>query len=118
MVRYPAPLKPGDRIGVTAPSSGVAPHLVPRFDACVASLRQQGYDVLVGQCLDGETHVSATKEERATERWAGAPEGRERGAEGTGLAKTCAGLVPRLGQNSKKGYFSNLKYFSYLVFKS
>src|SRR5689334_16320552 len=67
MVRYPAPLKPGDRIGVTAPSSGVAPHLMPRFDACVASLREQGYDVVVGQCLDGATHISAPKEERATE---------------------------------------------------
>ena len=67
MVRYPAPLKPGDRIGVTAPSSGVAPRLLPRFEACLTSLRKQGYDVVVGQCVDGDSHISATKEERATE---------------------------------------------------
>ena len=67
MVRYPAPLKPGDRIGVTAPSSGVAPRLLPRFEACLTSLREQGYDVVVGQCVDGDSHISATKEERAAE---------------------------------------------------
>ncbi len=54
MARYPVPLKPGDRIGITAPSSGVAPHLMPRFEACLASLREQGYDVVVGRCLDGD----------------------------------------------------------------
>ena len=59
MARYPAPLKPGDRIGITAPSSGVAPHLMPRFEACVASLREQGYDVVVGRCLDGDDATSA-----------------------------------------------------------
>ncbi|MET1058030.1 MAG: S66 peptidase family protein [Nocardioides sp.] len=67
MVDFPLPLKPGDRIGITAPSSGVAPALVPRLDACVTALREQGYDVVVGQCMDGAGHVSATREERATE---------------------------------------------------
>ncbi len=65
MPRYPAPLRPGDRIGVTAPSSGVAADLMPRFEVCVASLRDQGYDVEVGGCLDGTTHISGTREERA-----------------------------------------------------
>src|SRR3954468_4401702 len=67
MVRYPAPLKPGDRIGVTAPSSGVAPRLLPRFEVCLTSLREQGYDVVVGRCVDGDSHISATRDERATE---------------------------------------------------
>jgi muramoyltetrapeptide carboxypeptidase LdcA involved in peptidoglycan recycling len=67
MPRYPAPLRPGDRIGITAPSSGVAADLVPRFEVCVASLRDQGYDVEVGRCLDGATHISGTREERAAE---------------------------------------------------
>ncbi|MCA1711281.1 MAG: hypothetical protein LC789_06425 [Actinobacteria bacterium] len=30
-VRYPMPLRPGDRIGVAAPSSGVARALLPRL---------------------------------------------------------------------------------------
>ena len=67
MVRYPAPLKPGDHIGVTAPSSGVDAPLLPRFEACLAALRDRGYDVVVGRCVDGASHVSATKEERAHE---------------------------------------------------
>ena len=40
---------------------------MPRFEACLASLREQGYDVVVGRCLDGASHISATKEERAAE---------------------------------------------------
>jgi len=31
-IRYPAPLRAGDRIGVTAPSSGVPPALRPRLE--------------------------------------------------------------------------------------
>ena len=67
MVRFPAPLEPGDRIGVTAPSSGVGAPLMPRFEACLAALRDRGFDVVVGRCLDGASHVSASKEERAAE---------------------------------------------------
>ena len=52
MARYPRPLKPGDRIGVTAPvERGRAAHR-PRVEACVTSLRT-GFDVVVGWCLDG-----------------------------------------------------------------
>lgn len=66
-VLLPAPLRPGDRIGVTAPSSGVPAHLWPRLEHAVAWLRGRGYDVVVGDCLDGERHVSAPKDARAAE---------------------------------------------------
>lgn len=68
MIRYPAPLRPGDRIGVTAPSSGVPTPLRPRLDVALAWLRDRGYDVEVGACLDGDAgHVSARVEKRAEE---------------------------------------------------
>ena len=67
MPRYPSALRPGDRIGVTAPSSGVEQHLVPRFEACLDALRARGFEVVTGHVLDGESHTSASKEERATE---------------------------------------------------
>ncbi|MEO5854245.1 MAG: LD-carboxypeptidase, partial [Nocardioides sp.] len=66
-VRLPAPLRPGDRIGVTSPSSGVPSHLWPRFEHAADWLRRAGYDVVVGACMDGASHVSAPKEERAAE---------------------------------------------------
>ena len=66
-VRYPAPLRPGDVIGVTAPSSGVPADLRPRLDFCVDDLRRRGFEVLVGDCLDGEGVVSAPAAQRAAE---------------------------------------------------
>ena len=48
----PLPLKPATA-SASPPRRAAWPHLVPRFEACVALLRQQGYDVMVGQCLDG-----------------------------------------------------------------
>lgn len=66
-IRYPTPLQPGDRIGVTAPSSGVAQDLRPRFDFCVEHLKRAGYDVVVGDCMDGAGAVSAPARERAAE---------------------------------------------------
>lgn len=65
--RYPAPLQPGDRIGVTSPSSGVPADLRPRLDVCVEHLRRGGYDVVVGQCMDGAGVVSAPAATRAAE---------------------------------------------------
>ena len=65
---FPAPLRPGDRIGVTAPSSGVADALRPRLDFCVEHLRSLGYDVVLGECLkDGDGVVSAPAPQRAAE---------------------------------------------------
>lgn len=66
-IRYPRPLSPGDRVGVTSPSSGVQPEMVPRLEAGVAALKERGYDVLVGECMAGDSVVSASKAERAAE---------------------------------------------------
>lgn len=66
-IRYPAPLRPGDVIGVTSPSSGVAPDLQGRLDVALATVRARGFEVLVGDCMDGSGHVSAPAPERARE---------------------------------------------------
>ncbi len=66
-MRFPAPLRPGDTIGVTAPSSGVPEHLRPRIDAGIASLRARGYDVVLGECVYGGGVTAAPKETRAAE---------------------------------------------------
>lgn len=66
-MRFPRPLRPGDTIGVTAPSSGVPPQMRPRLDVAVRHLRERGYDVVVGDCLGADRIVSAPKEQRAAE---------------------------------------------------
>lgn len=66
-LRYPRPLVPGDRVGVTAPSSGVQKELRARFDVAVRTIEERGYEVVVGDCLDGTTHLSAPAPERARE---------------------------------------------------
>ena len=66
-MRFPRPLRPGDRIGVTAPSSGVQPSYRPRLDAAARSLADRGYEVVLGDCLGAEGVVSAPKEQRAAE---------------------------------------------------
>jgi len=66
-VRFPAPLRPGDLIGVTAPSSGVPEVLRPRLEFCVQHLRERGYQVQVGECMDGAGVVSAPAADRAAE---------------------------------------------------
>ncbi|WP_114202447.1 S66 family peptidase [Janibacter anophelis] len=67
--RLPAPLRPGDTIAVTAPSSGVPHALWPRFDVAIARLRRRGFEVIEGVCLRDadDHHVSASKEARADE---------------------------------------------------
>ncbi|WP_380169320.1 S66 peptidase family protein [Jannaschia sp. R86511] len=67
MIRFPAPLRPGDTIGVTAPSSGVPAALRPRLDLAVAHLRERGYEVRLGACLADGGVVSAPARERADE---------------------------------------------------
>ena len=67
MTRFPRPLPPGARIGVTSPSSGVGDRLRPRIEASIASLRARGFDVVVGECMGDHQVVSAPKEERAAE---------------------------------------------------
>ncbi|MEJ7650751.1 MAG: S66 peptidase family protein [Nakamurella sp.] len=67
VTRYPRPLVRGDRIGVTAPSAGVPAGLMPRLRFCVEQLRQKGYAVEVGRCMDGAGVVSAPARDRAAE---------------------------------------------------
>jgi len=66
-IRFPAPLQPGDRIGVTSPSAGVQARFWPRLEFCLDDLRKRGYDVVLGECMDGSGIVSAPAAERAAE---------------------------------------------------
>ena len=66
-IRYPAPLRPGDLVGVTSPSSGVDESMQPRLRVAVQSVQDRGYQVVVGDCMDGAGHVSAPAADRAAE---------------------------------------------------
>ena len=66
-IRFPRPLRPGDRIGVTSPSAGVEGAGAARIDFCVDWLRGRGYDVEVGEYMDGSGLTSAPAEQRAAE---------------------------------------------------
>ncbi|MFG1702601.1 S66 peptidase family protein [Nonomuraea sp. M3C6] len=65
--RYPAPLRPGDRVGVTAPSSGVDESVRERLTVAIRTVEARGYEVVVGECMDGAGHVSAPAADRARE---------------------------------------------------
>ncbi len=66
--RYPAPLRTGARIAVTAPSSGVQAPLHRRLDIVIGHLRAQGFEVEEGDCLRSEQHsASAPADARAAE---------------------------------------------------
>ncbi len=67
MTSFPRPLAPGDRVAVTSPSSGVGEPMMPRIEASIASLRAQGFEVVVGECMADDKIVSAPKEQRAAE---------------------------------------------------
>lgn len=67
-LKFPVALKPGSTIAVTAPSSGVEPHLHPRLDAALQHLHSQGYRIKEGHCLRQTVKsASAPKEKRAQE---------------------------------------------------
>ncbi|MDP3085707.1 MAG: LD-carboxypeptidase [Rubrivivax sp.] len=67
-IRYPAPLTPGCRIVVTAPSAGVTAPLHRRLDLALGHLRAQGFIVEEGRCLrDNRQGASAPAAERAAE---------------------------------------------------
>ena len=66
-VRYPAPLRPGDRIGVTSPSAGASGAARDRIDFCIERLRHEGYDVVVGELMDGAGITSGPARARAEE---------------------------------------------------
>ena len=68
VIRYPLPLRAGDRVVITAPSSGVEPLLHPRLELVLAHLRAQRFEVEEGQCLRDEQHsASAPADVRAAE---------------------------------------------------
>lgn len=66
-VRYPAPLRAGDVIGVTAPSSGVGDDLRPRLEFCVRTLEDRGFHVRVGETVGVGGVRSGPAEVRARE---------------------------------------------------
>ena len=67
MVEFPAPLRRGDRIGVTSPSAGVEGAAAGRIDFCVGWLREAGFDVVVGRQMDGAGITAGPSAERAGE---------------------------------------------------
>lgn len=67
MVLFPRPLRVGDTIGITSPSSGVDGAAARRADFCISWLRQAGFEVVVGDCMDGSGITSAPAEQRAAE---------------------------------------------------
>jgi muramoyltetrapeptide carboxypeptidase LdcA involved in peptidoglycan recycling len=66
-VRFPSPLRPGDSVGVTSPSSGVGPKQQARLEVAIGEVEARGFEVVVGECMDGSSHVSAPAAERAGE---------------------------------------------------
>lgn len=66
-IRFPAPLRPGDRIGVTAPSAGASGPARERVDFAVEGLRAEGFDVVVGSMMDGTGITSGPAQQRADE---------------------------------------------------
>lgn len=67
MIRYPAPLRPGDKIAVTSTSAGASGPGAERVEFCVDWLHAEGYEVVVGECMDGSGITSAPAEQRAAE---------------------------------------------------
>lgn len=67
MLRFPRPLRPGDRIGVTSPSAGVEGAAAGRIDFCVGWLRGAGFDVVVGDMMDGTGITAGPAADRAAE---------------------------------------------------
>lgn len=66
-LRFPRPLRPGDRVGVTSPSSGVPEELRARLAVAVSAVEARGYEVVTGDCMDGSGHISAPAADRARE---------------------------------------------------
>jgi muramoyltetrapeptide carboxypeptidase len=54
-------------VGVTSPSMGVAPRERKVLEHAIAAVRNRGYEVVIGTCMDGTSHVSAPAPDRAAE---------------------------------------------------
>jgi muramoyltetrapeptide carboxypeptidase len=67
-IRFPKPLKAGDLIAVTAPSSGVSGAALARLDLALEHLRRQGFRLIEGDCLRQQyKNASAARSARAAE---------------------------------------------------
>jgi len=65
---YPAPLKKGGTIAITAFSAGISERHERRFSEIIRTLEGKGFIVKIGNCLKGDIkHVSASAEARANE---------------------------------------------------
>lgn len=68
MVKYPKPLEIGNKIGVTAPSSGVEEHLHILLHKAKENVEKEGFKVIEGDTIWTEYRAtSASKEKRAEE---------------------------------------------------
>ncbi|MCG7539221.1 S66 peptidase family protein [Pseudoalteromonas sp. OF7H-1] len=68
MMKYPKPLKAGSKIAITAFSAGVPATMHERLDNALGYLAQQGFELVVGECLrDNHNYVSADVKTRANE---------------------------------------------------
>src|SRR5699024_8271813 len=66
MIKYPKPLKVGDKIGVTAPSSGVEKSLHILLEKAKENVDKEGYFVIEGDTIWTENKAkSSSKEIRA-----------------------------------------------------
>ncbi|MGL5863806.1 MAG: LD-carboxypeptidase, partial [Phycicoccus sp.] len=66
-VRWPEPLRRGELVGVTSPSSGVDAALWPRLEVALDAVRAAGFAVQVGECISGDGVTSAPAADRAAE---------------------------------------------------
>ena len=66
-IRFPAPLRRGAVMGITSPSAGVKPQLEPRMRFAYGTLADLGYGYQEGECLWGDSLLSAPAPERAEE---------------------------------------------------
>ncbi len=67
-IRFPKPLRKGDLIAVTAPSSGVGSTAIARLELVLNHLRNCGYRIVEGKCLRNQSQdASASSAERANE---------------------------------------------------
>lgn len=68
MIKYPAPLKKGDTIGICAPSSGVFEPFIGKLDCAKSFLEGEGYNLLESESVRRNVKmVSAPAEVRAKE---------------------------------------------------
>jgi muramoyltetrapeptide carboxypeptidase len=99
-IRFPAPLRPGDRVGVTSPSKGVERREREHLEQAVRAVRNRGYDVVIGECMDGTSHTSAPAQERAAELTAMLTDPRIRAVVPPRGGETAIDLLPLLDWDS------------------